>query len=94
MESVSKLLSEDGIFSVIIPFKEEEVFIDLAGKFNLFPKSILHVKGTPTSDLKRSLIEFTFFENSIKIEELFIEHERHNYSEAYKNLTKDFYLKM
>ena len=94
LESVSKLLSEDGIFSVIIPFKEEEVFIDLAGKFNLFPKSILHVKGTPTSDIKRSLIEFTFIENSMKIQELFIEHERHNYSDAYINLTKDFYLKM
>ena len=94
LESVSKLLSEDGIFSVIIPFKEEDAFIDLAGKFNLFPKTILHIKGTPSSEIKRSLIAFSFVENSTKIEELFIEYERHNYSEAYINLTKDFYLKM
>ena len=94
LESVSKLLSEDGIFSVIIPFKEENAFIDLAGKFNLFPKTILHIKGTPSSEIKRSLIAFSFVENSIKIEELFIEYERHNYSKAYINLTKDFYLKM
>ena len=94
LESVSKLLSKDGMFSVIIPFNEEDAFIDLAEKFNLFPKSILHIKGTPVSEIKRSLIAFSFVENSIKTEELFIESERHNYSEAYKNLTKDFYLKM
>lgn len=94
LKNVSKLLAENGSFSVIIPFKEEQSFIVLASNFNLFPSRICHVKGHPTSDIKRSLIEFTFIENSIKIEELFIEHERHNYSDAYINLTKEFYLKV
>lgn len=94
LESVSKLLSKDGIFSVIIPFNEEDAFIDLAVKFNLYPKAILHVKGNPTSEIKRSLITFSFVKNKVTVEELFIEYERHNYNEAYINLTKDFYLKM
>lgn len=94
LESVSKLLSKDGIFSVIIPFNEEDAFIDLAVKFNLFPKAILHVKGTPSSEIKRSLITFSFVKNNVTVEELFIEYQRHDYSDAYINLTKDFYLKM
>lgn len=94
LHSVSILLSKDGIFSVIIPYKEEEIFCDLASKVNLFPLNILHVKGKPSSEIKRSLIEFKFIKNSMKIQELFIEHKRHNYSDAYINLTKDFYLKM
>ena len=94
LESVSRLLSNEGLFSVIIPYMEEEVFIDLASKFNLFPNSILHVKGTPTSEIKRSLIAFSFFESNIKTDDLIIEYERHNYTEDYINLTKDFYLKM
>ena len=94
LESVSRLLSNDGMFSVIIPYTEEQSFINLASSFNLFPISILHVKGTPTSEIKRSLIAFTFIESKVKIDELIIEHERHNYTEAYINLTKDFYLKM
>ena len=94
LESVSRLLSNDGMFSVIIPYTEEQSFINLASNFNLFPISVLHVKGTPTSEIKRSLIAFTFIESKVKIDELIIEHERHNYTEAYINLTKDFYLKM
>lgn len=94
LESVSKLLIEDGFFSVVIPFKEEYDFIHLALKYNLYPNNILHVKGNPTSEIKRSLIIFSFRKSDIKISELIIETERHKYTEDYIALTKDFYLKM
>ena len=89
-----KLLSANGIFSVIIRFKEEVSFINLASNFNLFPNRILHIKGNPTSEIKRSLMEFSFRESATKISELIIETERHQYTAEYINLTKDFYLKM
>tara|TARA_R110002049_G_scaffold44913_1_gene131397 strand:+ start:740 stop:1456 length:717 start_codon:yes stop_codon:yes gene_type:complete len=94
VESASKLLSETGIFSVIIPFKEENHFIDLALKVKLFPNRILHVKGNPSLDIKRSLIEFSFSKSDVKIMELIIETERHQYTQDYIDLTKNFYLKM
>jgi tRNA1Val (adenine37-N6)-methyltransferase len=94
LESVSKLLSEDGLFSVIIPFKEETPFIALASTKNLFPNKILHIKGHSTSEIKRSLIEFSFRESAIKKDVLTIETERHQYTKVYIDLTKDFYLKM
>ena len=94
LESVSKLLSETGIFSVIIPFKEEANFIELARKLKLFPQRKTRVKGNPSSEIKRSLIEFSCSESAIKTDELIIETERHQYTEDYINLTKEFYLKM
>lgn len=94
IKSISKLLSKEGRFSVIIPFKEEVDFIALASKVNLFPNKILRIKGNPTTEIKRSLLEFTFRENDIKTNELIIETERHQYTQDYINLTKDFYLKM
>lgn len=94
IESVALLLSEDGTFSVIIPFKEELSFIKIASNANLFPNKILHVKGSPSSEIKRSLLEFSFRESEIKKEELIIEKGRHQYTRDYINLTKDFYLKM
>ncbi|MDO6595476.1 methyltransferase [Oceanihabitans sp. 2_MG-2023] len=94
IESVASLLVEDGIFSVVIPFKEETNLIDLASKVKLFPNRILHVKGSPSSEIKRSLLEFSFRESEIQKEELIIETARHQYTEDYINLTKDFYLKM
>ena len=90
----SKLLSDSGEFSVIIPFKEEENFIKVANQNNLFPNNICRVKGTETSEVKRSLMRFSFTQNEIIEEELVIEISRHQYTEEYIKLTKDFYLKM
>jgi tRNA1Val (adenine37-N6)-methyltransferase len=95
VEAADLLLSENGIFSVIIPFKEEEKFLALAKKFDLFPMKITHVKGTPSSEIKRSLLAFTRFEtDDIEVDQLIIETERHVYTAEYIALTKDFYLKM
>ena len=94
LESVSKLLSKHGFFSVIIPFKKEKPFINLASKVNLFPIRILHVKGNPSTKIVRSLITFSFQSSEIKLEQLIIETSRHQYTKDYINLTKDFYLKM
>ena len=89
-----QFLSEKGIFALILPRKEEENFIALALEVGLFPKRICRVKGNPTSEVKRSLLEFTFEKFEIIKEELTIEISRHVYTEAYKKLVKDFYLKM
>jgi len=95
IEAAALLLSENGIFSVIIPFKEEENFVALAKEHELFPLKITRVKGTPTSETKRSLLAFS--RNTISnftIDELIIETARHIYTPEYIALTKDFYLKM
>ncbi|RKE98488.1 tRNA1Val (adenine37-N6)-methyltransferase [Ichthyenterobacterium magnum] len=94
IESVAKLLSKDGTFNVVIPFKEEDNFVDLASKINLFANRILHVKGNPNTEIKRSLIEFSFQEKKLEVSELIIETSRHEYTLDYINLTKAFYLKM
>lgn len=92
--AVANLLSKNGVFAVVIPNKEEEKFIDLASKIGLSVKRSLHVKGNPNSEFKRSLIEFSFEETKIETSDLVIETARHQYTEDYINLTKDFYLKM
>jgi tRNA1Val (adenine37-N6)-methyltransferase len=92
--SVVKILSSDGIFAVIIPFKEEECFINLLKTKGLFLNRVCHVQGTPKSEIKRSLMEFSFRPSKIKTTHLIIEVERHTYTKEYIDLTKDFYLKM
>ena len=95
IEAADLLLSEFGIFSVIIPFNEEETFISLAAEYELFPFKITRVKGNSTSEIKRSLLAFSRIEKStIEIDELVIEIARHEYTPEYITLTKDFYLKM
>jgi tRNA1Val (adenine37-N6)-methyltransferase len=95
IEAAALLLSENGIFSVIIPFKEEGNFLARAKECELYQMKITRVKGTPTSEIKRSLLAFKRNKNAVvKIDELIIENSRHNYTPEYITLTKDFYLKM
>ncbi|MGB5553675.1 MAG: methyltransferase [Flavobacteriaceae bacterium] len=94
LDGVSKLLTNDGIFATIIPYKEEENFVNLAESFGLYPTRKLRVRGNPSTEIKRSLLDFSFKEKAITEEELTIEKERHQYTKEYISLTKDFYLKM
>ena len=94
IESVSILLEKNGAFHVVIPYKDEIKFIELSKKHKLFPNKILHLKGTPETNIKRSFIELSRVETAITINELIIETSRHNYTKDYIELTKYFYLKM
>lgn len=95
IEAAALLLSENGIFALIIPSKEEEKFLALAKECELFPLKITRVKGTPTTEIKRSLLAFSRNEiSSFVVDELIIETARHLYTEEYIKLTKEFYLKM
>lgn len=95
VEAADLLLSENGIFAVIIPYKEEEKFIDLCAEVELFPVKVTRIKGTPNTEIKRSLLAFKRYELPVlEADELVIETSRHKYTEEYIDLTKDFYLKM
>ena len=95
IEAADLLLSENGIFSVVIPNKEEERFVALAAESELYPLKITKAKGTPETEIKRSLLAFSRTKlESVPIDELVIETSRHQYTPEYIQLTKDFYLKM
>lgn len=95
VEAAALLLSENGVFAVIIPFKEEENFLALAKEYELFPIKITRVKGTHETQIVRSLLAFRRYELAVlTADELVIEINRHEYTDDYIALTKDFYLKM
>ena len=95
MAGATKLLSDHGNLALILPYKEEERIVSLAAQLELYPEKITRVKGTPTSEVKRSLLFFgRHKEKSCEIDELIIENSRHDYSDHYIQLSQDFYLKM
>lgn len=94
IEGSAKLLCEKGYFALIIPFREEEKVLKIALDNQLFPQKITRVKGALNTEIKRSLLLFSFQENTPIIDELVIEMARHQYTDEYKALVKDFYLKM
>ena len=94
LEGVSKLLEDEGRLQLILPYVEGNVFIAEANKYGLYCNNILKIKPLPSSEIRRLIL--TFSKNQIKPAESFltIEHgRRHEFTEEYKNLTKEFYLK-
>lgn len=94
IDSVIRLLNPEGIFSLILPIIEAKQFEYLAKQNNLFLNKKCIVKPNPIKAAKRVMMEFSFHANDSINEELIIETDiRHQYTEEYISLTKDFYLK-
>jgi tRNA1Val (adenine37-N6)-methyltransferase len=94
INSVINLLAPHGLFTLILPVNESLLFTELALKNNLHINRKCLVKPNYQKAPKRVLLEFSFSKIETIEEELIIETEiRHHYTEEYRNLTKDFYLK-
>lgn len=93
-ENVARLLSEEGIFSVIFPYLEANIFIVEAAKHSLYCIKRIDIKGTPTRATKRVMLQFSRLRKEIINDELIIEDGgRHGYTQKYRDLTKEFYMK-
>lgn len=94
LDGVLKLLDEKGKFCLILPTLEAIKFRALAEKRGLHLSKLLRVKSRIDKETdKRHMMQFEvkpteFSENTIAIE---LE-ERHQYTEDYKDLTKDYYI--
>jgi tRNA1Val (adenine37-N6)-methyltransferase len=94
IKGVAVLLSPQGHFCTIIPFKEELPFLELCAANSLYPNKITRVRGNPGAPLKRSLLQLSRKKGEPVLDELTIELGRHEYTGQYRQLTADFYLKM
>ena len=94
LKSTTKLLSENGNCAFIIPFEKEGNFLKIAEENKLYPNRITRVKGAVNTAVKRSLLQLSFLKTEITLGELTLELSRHNYTEEYKSLVQDFYLKL
>lgn len=90
----SQLLSENSELAVVIPFAEEENFITFAKAQSLFVNRITRVRGTEKAPVKRTLLQFSFVEKPIEAQELILEISRHQYTYEFRELVKEFYLKL
>ena len=86
-------LTKDGSLNIILPFEQKSEAIEFAKKhgFNSIRECDVHPK--PNKAPHRILIEFSRNENKQIIKESLVIEDagRHNYSEDYKKLTREFY---
>jgi tRNA1Val (adenine37-N6)-methyltransferase len=94
LEGASRLMAEGGKLQVILPYAEGNIFIAEASQYGFYCNNILKIRPLPASEIRRMILTFSK-QRLIPTEKfLTIEHgSRHDFTEDYKNLTKDFYLK-
>ena len=94
LEGVSELLADDGLFTVVIPSDVADRVKEIAFAKKLYAVRQLHVITKPGGVSKRTLITFSFSVQECVVEELLTELARHQYSEEYIALTREYYLNM
>lgn len=92
MSKSSKLLSENGIFSVIIPFEVGEGFVEIAKDNQLHLKRKINIYGIENSKIKRLVLEFSPIEKDLDESDFVIEKSPRKYSDQYLELTKEFHV--
>lgn len=99
--SASTLLSENGSLSIILPTDAHDKFEKIASEYGLFLRKKTLVYPKPGVEVKRVVGEFVKIKNeecgikNVEVAELTIETDvRHQYTDDYIRLTKEFYLKM
>jgi tRNA1Val (adenine37-N6)-methyltransferase len=91
--AAARLLSEKGLFSIIYPIDTLSEIFDCTDAQHLFLQRQTIVFPTPDARPKRVLLEFSKQNRfAPAYSELVIETERHRYSDAFRELAKDFYL--
>lgn len=94
LEGVAKLLEAEGRFQLIMPYVEGNIFIAEAHHYGFYCNSILKIRPLPSSEIRRLILTFT--RHRTKTSERFLTIEsckRHDFTEEYITLTRDFYLK-
>ncbi len=89
-----KLINDKGRLVLILPVKPANAFIELANKNGLFLNRLTQVRPNNQKEIHRYLMEFSKNRIAIETDELSIhEDDSSDFTQKYKSLTKDFYLK-
>ena len=93
LSTVTRLLTSQGRFNVILPYQEGIVFTELAVKHGLFCKRRYHFRTRKDKAVERTLLEFTTHVQNIDEGEILLYENGLDWSTSYRNLISDFYIK-
>ncbi len=94
LKVTSSIIDLEGVFALVYPYDREGELLEHAKLYGLYPQRILHSRNKPDAQIKRSFVEFKrIVAPEIEYESISIRKLNNVYSQEYRNLTKDFYLK-
>lgn len=92
IQKSNEILSENGLFSVIIPYHSATEFVNICLENRLHLHRKINISGIKNAAAKRCVLEFGFIDKKTTETDFFIEKSPRKYSDDYIELTKDFHL--
>lgn len=92
LNNISRLLSENGFFAVLIPFHRTDYFVTAAAAMHFHLAKKIYVKQTPAHQYFRSILIFSRKSEILKEETILIKNEHGEYSEVFSELLREYYL--
>jgi tRNA1Val (adenine37-N6)-methyltransferase len=94
LTGADRLLEENGVLQLILPYVEGNIFIAEAQEFGFYCNSILKIRPLPSAEIRRLILDFSRQRSKVKEQFLTTEKgKRHEFTDEYMALLKDFYLK-
>ncbi len=92
LQAVRHLLTDDGVFSVILPVNSVRLFLKLAGLEGFFLYRSVEIFARDPIRASRHILEFKLKENDADVQEkLLIYSHEGQYTKEYLELTREFY---
>lgn len=96
-----KLLQPAGICCVIIPTESESFVNDMAARHHFFPQAVTRIFTKPGKPCRRVFVTFwrgeendLYYPGEKTMKTIFLMDNDNNYTDVYRQLTKDFYIKL
>ncbi len=94
LEGSARLLDPNGELQLILPWDEGNIFIAAAPGYGLYCNRIVKIRPTPASEVRRLFLSFGRERKLISERFLTIEKgRRHDFTDDYIALTREFYLR-
>ena len=94
VKGIKKLLKQDGIVYIILPYEESKEFIFLMRKADFCLSKECLVIPKENKEANRILMEFSYKDSELTSEKLYIRNKDNSYTEKYKQLCKDYYVNL
>ena len=94
VDAALRLLKNNGRFNVILPFTEGLQFLELARADGLFCTRQYSFRTRAEKPIERLLLEFSRHQTDTETGEILLYDGNKKWSEGYKKLTTDFYLRI
>ncbi len=92
LASAVKMISKEGILSLIVPSESSSEIIALAKKIGVELCRKVNIYGIEGGSLRRNILEFSFTPKNLVEENFIIEKSPRKYSDQYLELTREFHI--